>query len=377
MNRMRGLVLIMTLGLVGFAASVEASHFRGAAMVPTVDASGMLTVVATSFWRPAAVADIDESGAISVSGVGSMTQIGAQVNDTSDARFTKVTSIHQIQLPGAGTYALSATSCCRVGGIINAAESTWTMNSSIAYNGSTANTPIQFNFSAVQPEVIKGSDYNGNLGAVAGPGLTLTYNQTLNENINSQPPGFTVNGTTGALHIPAASTAGYLDNPSANVGADYAFSGNILASDGSSVEFDWLFDAVAQGSGNLAPQVTDAAIAIILGDTASHTFIGMDPEGSPLTWLFVNFFGPGIPALAPTFDPLTQLFSWDSTGSMLGVYQAQIQASDGLLTDIGVLTILVTSGGTSAVPEPATLLLVGSGIAAAARYRRKKTAKTV
>ncbi len=253
MNRMRGLVLIMTLGLVGFAASVEASHFRGAAMVPSVSASGLLTVVATSFWRPTAVADIDEGGAISVSGVGSMTQIGAEVIDTSDVRFTKVTSVHQIQLSGAGTYAMSATSCCRVGGIINAAESQWTMNSSIAYNGSTANKPIQFNFSAVQPEVIKGADYNGNLGAVAGPGLTLSYNQTLNENINSQPPGFTVNAATGALHIPAASTAGYLDNPSGNVGADYAFSGNILASDGSSVEFDWLFDAspTARGTSHL------------------------------------------------------------------------------------------------------------------------------
>ena len=102
--------------------------------------------------------------------------------------------------------------------------------------------------------------------------------------------------------------AGYLDNPSANVGADYAFSGNILASDGSAVEFDWLFDA-ADSNGNLAPQVTDAAIAIILGDTASHTFIGMDPEGSPLTWLFVNFFGPGVPALLLSFDLLTQLFT--------------------------------------------------------------------
>jgi len=376
MNRMRGLVLIMTLGLVGFAASVEASHFRGAAMVPSVSATGLLTVTATSFWRPTAVADIDEGGAINVSGVGAMTQVGPEVIDTSDARFTKVTSVHTIQLPGAGTYAMSATSCCRVGGIINAAESTWTMNSSIAYNGSSANTPIQFNFSAVQPEVIKGTDYNGNLGAVAGPGLSLSYNQTLNENINSQPPGFTVNAATGALNIPAASTATYGDNPTANIGADYAFSGNIIASDGSSVEFDWLFDAVARGTGNLAPQVTDAIINIILGDTASHTFIGMDPEGSPLTWMFVNFFGPGAPAIAPIFDPLTQLFTWDSTGSMLGVYQAQVQASDGLLTDIGTLTINVTNG-TAAVPEPATLLLVGSGIAAAARYRRKKTAKTV
>ncbi len=49
--------------------------------------------------------------------------------------------------------------------------------------------------------------------------------------------------------------------------------------------------------------MTDAVINIILGDTASHTFIGMDPEGSPLTWLFVNFFGPGVPALMPTLRP--------------------------------------------------------------------------
>jgi hypothetical protein len=344
-------------------------------MVPSVSASGLLTVTATSFWRPTAVADIDEGGAIQVSGVGSMSQVGAQVNDTSDVRFTKVTSVHQIQLPGSGTYQMSATSCCRVGGIINANESTWTMNSGITWNGSTANTPIQFNFSAVQPEVVRGDDYTGNLGAAAGPGITLSYNQNLNQNINSQPPGFTIDTGTGALFIPASSTATYGDNPSGNIGADYAFSGNIIGSDQSFIEFDWLFDAVAQGTGNRAPIVDDASTTVISGNTATHTFTGSDPNGDPLTWTFLGLLGPGSPAIAPIFDPITQLFVWNTAGSALGTWLAQVQARDpGGLTDVGTLTInVITGGGNGSVPEPGMLLLFGLGAAGAA-YRRRRLA---
>ena len=340
-------------------------------MIPSVSASGLLTVTATSFWRPTAVADIDEGGPIQVSGVGSMVQVGAQVNDTSDARFTRVTSTHQIQLPGTGTYSISASSCCRVGGILNASESTWTMNSAIAYNGS-ASTPIQFNFGAVQSEVVRGADYNGSLGAVAGPGLTLSYNQNLNQSINSQPPGFVIDPNTGALFIPGSSTAVYGENGQ-NLGADYAFSGNILASNGSFVEFDWLFDAVQTGTGNLAPQVNDAIINVIQGNTASHTFTGTDPNGTPLTWSFLSLLGSGI-AIAPSFNPATQLFTWNTAGSPLGQYIAQVLASDGSLTDVGQLTInVVSNGGGGTVPEPATLLLLGMGAAAAVARRQRKT----
>ena len=362
--------LVATLFAIPLMA--EASHFRGAAMIPTVSASGLLTVTSTSFWRKTATTTITEGGPMTVSGAPNAVQQSIVI-DQSDARFGKITQVHTTQLSGAGTFAIQTSSCCRVSGIANASESTWTMNSTIVWDGSTANTPINFNFSAVQPEVLRGTAYVGNLGAVAGNGGTLTYDQALNQNINSQPVGFTVDASTGALAISAADTAAnYSDNPTANIGADVAFSGNIFNSDGSKVEFDWLFDGVDTSS-NLAPTVNDVAITATLGDIVNFTFTGTDPEGQLLTWsnALVSFFGPAVPVLAPTWNAATQLFTWDTTGSSLGTYNALAQAADPLnLTDIGTLSIELVAGGGNPIPEPTTMLLFGSGMLGLAVWRR-------
>jgi hypothetical protein len=370
----------ITAGIIAaFAGGVaEASHFRGAAMIPSVDEDGKLTVTTTSFWRPTSVSQVQAG----VSGGATYLGSASSIIDTSDVRFTKVINVDTFQLSGAGTYNITGSSCCRVDGIQNFpggnSSTSWTMDSTIVWNGTTGNTPILFNFSAVQPEVVRGSDYSGNLGAVAGPGLTLSYDQVLN-GIPSQPPGFTIDPATGQLFISAANTAAYLDNNEGNAGADYAFSGHIKASDGSSVEFDWLFDAVNTGSGNLAPVVTDSVINALVGDTINFTF-GATDDGNPnppggLTWSFIGFLGGG--ANAPTFDPVTHQFLWDSTGSAIGTYVAQVQVSDGALTDIGLLTInLGNDGGpVGQVPEPATLSLLGLGLLGLRLAGRRKQVK--
>lgn len=364
----------------GLEERIVLSHFRGAVMIPSVSATGVLTLTSTSFWRPTAVAGIDEAGDPIVSGVGTMTDVpGSRTVDTSDIRFTKVVQQHTIQLPaGPGTYSISASSCCRVGGVLNAFEDSWTMNSSVFWDGSTVTSPITFNFSAVQPEVVRGSDYSGNLSAITAPGLTLSYDQALNQNIVSQPPGFTIDASTGALFIPSATTSAYLDNFTSNVGADYAFSGNIFARDASGnlrgqVEFDWLLDAVNTGPVNRAPQVTDDSVSANLGSTISHAFTGSDPNGDPLTWSFVVLNGPGgaTPAIAPSFDANTQAFTWDTTGSAVGTWNAQVRAADPSgLTDIGILSINLSAlsnlaptanaGGSYSISEGSSLALNGA-----------------
>ena len=361
----------VALALSGTAA--QASHFRGAAMVPSVDANGLLTITTTSFWRNGAANSVSASVA-GASFVGS----ASRIDDTSDSRFTKSTNVDRYQLPNAGTFAITSGSCCRVEGIRNWAGSSstsWTMNSAIAWNGSSANTPILFNFSAVQPEVVRGAAYNGNLSAVAGSGLTLSYDQVLN-GIPSQPPGFTINPSTGALSIPAANTASYLDNSAGNPGADYAFSGNIIASDGSRVEFDWLFDAVNTGS-NLAPTVNDAIINALVGSTVNTTITGVDdglpnPPGA-LSWADLGLLTPlGTCANTPTFNTATQAFSWNTAGCAVGPYIYQVRASDSLLTDVGSITVNLTSDGTPTIPEPATLALLGLGALGMGTFARRR-----
>ena len=358
--------------------SAQASHFRGAAMVPSVSASGLLTVTSTSFWRKTAGDSSFTELAPSVSGVGGMTETSS-VMDTSDARFNKRTQTHTRQLPGDGAFGIIASSCCRVSGIANASAGTFTMNSTIAYDGATANAPILFDFSAIQPEVVRGSVYSDNLGAASGNAGTLSYDQALNTSISSQPPGFTVSTTTGALAIPAASTAGYVDNGS-NLGADYAFSGNIFNTDGSKVEFDWMFDAVDSGAINLAPDVSDHFISAVIGDTISQVVTGTDANGADtVTLSLLSFFGPSI-GIAPSFtatagNPASGTFLWNSTGSTAGTYIANIRGSDGSLVDVGTTTILLSAAQGGVLPEPGTLAIMGMGLMGlgfSARRRRSK-----
>ena len=103
---------------------------------------------------------------------------------------------------------------------------------------------------------------------------------------------------------------------------------------------------------NDAPLVEDAAITIALGETVTHTFTGVDPDGDSLTWSVIDITGSNVD-LQPIFDPDTQLLTWDTTGSAApGTVVIRVSAVDpGNQRDIGTLTVNVTASGLVVLPD--------------------------
>ncbi|MFK8048867.1 MAG: PEP-CTERM sorting domain-containing protein [Halioglobus sp.] len=391
--------MAVAASLVGFTAVADASHFRGSAMIPTITTSPtgakILTVVDTAFWRTTLVGN----QTVRLNG-SNMSQV-SQTTDTSDSRYTVRTTTwtRDITNVPAGLLQITASSNARVatsGSLANWRESSWTMNSAIAWDGTNDTSPIDFDFTTIQPEVsrLAGNDYTQSLNATSADGLTLTYNQNLNQNILSQIPGFTVDPVTGVMTIVGdANRAAITDNTSnsgRNPGADAAFSGNIIASNGSFVEFDWMFDGVDAAANN-APVVDDAVINALVGTGIAHTFIGNDAEDGALTngasWDATLQLSGNVNMGLPTFDVNNQLVSWDTTGYAPGTYLISARAFDSQsVGDFGTLTVNLCQslsdplcGGTPppppppGVPVPGTLALFGLGVSGLGwQLRRRK-----
>jgi hypothetical protein len=278
---------------------------------------------------------------------------------------------YDVQLRSTGVNDFTWDSCCHVAGAANTSSSLpEDLTSKINWDGSNANAPIFFDFSAVNPEVVRGQAYNDDLAAVAGNGGTLTYDNALTTGIIAASTPTYVVDAGGVLRITAAETATmtHENTNSLNPGADYEFSGNIYNSDGSRVEFEWMWDAVNTGAANLAPIVNDMVINVFQGDVINATVTGSDPDLDPLTWNLQSLFGPGDTS-GFSFNPATQGINWNTAGVNLGTYIANIRASDGSLTDTGTVTINIASRN---MPEPGILSLFGLGIIGLGMLRRRK-----
>ncbi len=382
---------LLAAGLTLLAASsAYATHGRGAAIVPSVSASGLLTLDMKSFWRqqPGQSVCIFPHDCInaSVSGpsgfigsVGQVTPGATQSQDLTDSRYTKIEQSASIQLSAPGLYTIEWGSCCWISTVPKIPDSSYGTRSTIYWDGKTASTPILFNLENIQIEVERDEVYKDNLDVIGGSGLTISYGNTTSGltgvGAANQATGYSID-SDGFINITAAGTATYTDQPE---GGDQAFDGKVSATDGSgrevaSVEFYWIFDGVEDAPNvNRAPTVTDLVVNAIVGDTISQIVTATDPDGDTVTLSFVDFLGPDGVMPTATFNPATGQFVWESAGFAVGTYIATIRGSDGLLTDNGTITINLTDdNGPAPIPLPASALLLGGGLAGLAGFVRRK-----
>jgi len=381
---------------LGAAPVAEASHGRGAAIVPSVDATGTLTLDMASFWRREGSTPVCTfphdciSGTVSKVGGGFSSSFGTGTTsqDLSDARRAEVrqTSTVDISTGGSGLYEIEWGSCCWQGGVDNLSSSSYGTRSTIFWDGSTASQPIVFDLENIQQEVVRGQAYSDNLDAIAASGLVLSYGDTTSGNtgVAGKAPGQDLDSSGNLTITAAATTSSYPDN--GTTGADVAFQGKITASTATgdergSIEFYWVFDGVDQGSQpNQTPTVSDIVVNATVGDTINEMVTGTDPDvGDTVTLSLSNFFGPG--GIAPgneTFtstpgNPANGTFTWDSTGFGVGTYIATIFGTDGTVGDNGTITINLTSGTVPPIPLPASAFLLGAaGLSLFGLSRRRR-----
>jgi hypothetical protein len=222
--------------------------YRGGYMIPSIVGGKQLNVTVTSFWRKTHAKMPVLFASINGGPPQFMTPQLTQNDDVTDPRYDVRVSQHVLGLqPGSpqkieihwdGFNRISHVPNVRLGG--------FGLRSGIVWDGREPVQPISLDLRKVNLNVVRGRDYQESLGASSPNRQPLTYKQELALNIVRQPPGLGIDRETGVMKIPAAETRRYTDNP-ANPGADLAFSGVILARDGSFVAFDGLFDGVEAG----------------------------------------------------------------------------------------------------------------------------------
>ena len=373
--------LAVSAALLSFAAAeASASHFRYGTMSWTRSQANPLQVTfnITEAWRAAAPDTLTFSSAAgNFNTFTNRTTIGTFTDAASESYTVFNTSITQT-FPSASVFNLVAATCCRIGTLQNgnanadfriSATVDLTQPFSTDVGGPVAQAPIIVPL----PKTTSGNFATFQLPFADPDGDAMT--------VSVSPAGSGGSGLNTALPIAGAnmlsvSPTGLLswDTSGTTLGQKYAIQLTVGENDSASaVPVDFIIE-ISNDTANQAPIVLGQSLTLEVGDLLNTTIMGSDPDNgpvSPLTWNLDAITGPQTVANA-SFDPLTQMLLWDTTGYALGVYTFFISNFDGAANGLGQVVVNLTAA--SEVAEPGALAVIGLGLAGLVFARRRKAA---
>ncbi len=355
----RSALFLLTLVL---ALPASASHFRGGNVNVQVSEQGVATFTYETLWRKGGAffpfagvsrvrfydpGDLNRSFALrSINfNIGDTTVF----RDVSDPAFDLRRQVIVVDLPAQGLsqgiYVARWESCCRIAGLQNAPQSSFSLEALAIFDGAANGSPVLN--SSILTVVGKGLLYSQNVNAFDPDGSPLSFQFLVGSGRPTYGPRSNIPGigldATGQVAISPFDTARLVSVNPRNPAGDYVFKVRVTDAAGAFSERDVLLDVV--DTANLAPQLAPLGNRVIrLGESVVLPVVATDPNvvdritlrtsGLPANTLFVQT--PG--------NPASGTLSFRPSADQIGTFGINLEARDDgspVLTDSELITITV------------------------------------
>lgn len=353
-------LVFLALFLCGLPAL--ASHFRGGNVSVQVTEAGVATFTYETIWRKGSaffpfdgVAQIRFYNPTDTARNSPLRTVSPNIGNTtvfrdvSDQAFDFRRQVVTVDLAALGLargrYIARWENCCRIAGIRNAPEDSFSLETLVIYDGTRNSSP--FLNSRILTVVGKGLPYSQNLNAFDPDGKPLTHQFLLGASRptygpTSHIPGITLD-SAGLVALSAQSTATLFDINPFNPAGDYVFKVRVTDADGSFAERDVLLDVVA--TANRPPETAPIGNRVLnVGESLVLPLVATDPNVIDRVTLRTSDLPANMVFVQTPGNPATGTLAFRPAASQVGTFSINVEARDNgtpVLTDSELVTITV------------------------------------
>ena len=331
LQRRIAVVLSFVALILMFPQQVQASHFRGGFITATITADGTVTVDMETLWRKTFVSRVGSLTILNFSdrsSTGKSISVPSGTTDTSDPSFTKVTQQVTASLSSLGldqgSYILRYSSCCRIAGLENVGQASFSLETVVHFNGAVNSAPGIS--SSVITGVAAGFEYSQNINATDPDSTPLSYTFLDSTDLGpaSQIPGITVD-SSGTIKIPAANTANLqVTNTGSQPAGDYVFKVRITDSSGAYTDRDVLLDVFSGTSPPVLASIGNRSVN--LGNTLTFTASATDADSGDVVTLFTSTLPANATFTQTSGNPASGTFTFTPNSSQTGTHQINFES---------------------------------------------------